>query len=260
VYFVGDEATPRADELTNLSLVHEYVHALQDRNGELLAVQSGSETRSFDQELALWSHFEGEATLHEELVRAFIHDRDPETWLLQRFAARTDGSDGAIARQRHPLEASFATLPYTYGPYWVALEAEPATSTRQLMARRHDWPSAGARPCDDESSASLAPEQHRRAVDTLGAWLVQTYVRRITNDPESARAAARRWRGDWISFYSSDTDARSSLVWQTCWDSADTAREMRELIAAQLRRSAGDRATVASEGQRVTAIVRAEDR
>jgi hypothetical protein len=258
VFFVHDDSTMHAGELAALSLVHEYVHALQDRDGALLAAQNGDQTRSFDQELALWSRFEGEATLYEELVLAFSHDREPETWLMQRFAARSDGSDGSIVRQRRPLEASFATFPYTYGAYWAALEAEPPTSTQQIMARRHDWTPAEAAPCGDEIPSSLEPEHHRRGVDTLGAWLVQTYVRRITNDPERARDAARRWRGDWVSFYSGDTSKPASFVWQSCWDSPDTAREMREIIAAQLRQSAGDRAAVTTDARRVTATVQAE--
>lgn len=256
VSFVHDESTAFADELAVLSVVHEYVHALQDRGGELLAIQNGSGTRSFDQELALWSSVEGEATLHEELVRGFFHDRDPGTWLVARLAARTDGSDGATARQRRPLEASFATFPYTYGAYWAALAAGPPSSTQQIMGKRHEWPPADATPCDDTTPPSLAPDNPRRGRDTLGAWLVQTYVRRRTRDAELARHAARRWRGDWLTFYS----RAPSFVWQTCWDSRETALELRELIAAQLSASAGDRASVTSDGQRVTAIVNADER
>lgn len=256
VYFVHDESTPFAGEVAALSVVHEYVHALQDSQGELLAIQNGSGTRSFDQELTLWSTREGEATLYEELVRAFFHDRDPRTWLVPRLAARTDGSDGAIARQRRPLEASFATFPYTYGAYWAALAAEPPSSTQQIMGKRHEWPPADARPCDDMTPPSLGPDHPRRGGDTLGAWLVQTYVRRRTQDPELARTAARRWHGDWLTFYS----RAPSFVWQTCWDSRETALELRELIAAQLSDSAGDRASVTSDGQRVTAIVLEADR
>jgi hypothetical protein len=259
VFFVADAATLYADEGVALTLMHEYVHALQDRNGELLAVRNARSPRTFDQELTAWSAFEGEATLYEEAVRAFIHDRDPRTWLLERFAARTSGSAGAIARQRRPLEASFATFPYTYGAYWATLEAEPPQSTYQILARRHDWPPAAAQRCEDESPPSLAPNYPRRARDTLGAWLVEAYVRRRSNDPERARAAARSWRGDWLSIYSRSPAADPSIVWQTCWDSAQTALKMRELILAQLRESSGGRALVTTAAHRVPATVRAED-
>jgi hypothetical protein len=259
VFFVADAATPYADESVALTLVHEYVHAIQDRDGELVAVRNARATRTFDQELTAWSAFEGEATLYEEAVRAWIHERDPRTWLLERFAARTSGSEAALARQRRPLEASFATFPYSYGAYWATLEAEPPHSTHQILARRHDWPPATPQRCEDESPPRLAPDHPLRARDTLGAWLVEAYVRRRSSDPERARAAARRWRGDWLSIYSRSQAADPSIIWRTCWDSAQTALEMRDLILAQLRESSGDRALVTAAAHHVTATVRAGD-
>lgn len=259
VFVVDDDATPDAGELAALSVVHEYVHALQDWRGELLAVLNGRESRSFDQELTAWSALEGEATLYEEVVRALLHDRDPQTWLVPRFAARTGGSDAAILRQARPLEASFATFPYTYGAHWVALETEPPVSTHQILGMRHAWPPPNAQRCDDESPPSLAPDYPRRATDTLGAWLVQAYVGRLARDPERARSAARRWRGDWISLYWRAPGTTPSFIWQTCWDSAHTALDMRELFKAQLRESAGHRAWVTNDEHRVTITVRAEE-
>jgi hypothetical protein len=257
VFFVGDDALPYDSEIAVLILVHEYVHAIQDRKGELLRAQSGRDTRSFDQDLTVWSAFEGEATLYEEVVRAFLHDLDPQTWVLERLAARTAASDDAILRQGRPLESSLATFPYSYGAYWAALEATQPVSTQQLLAKRHGWPSADAQRCADESPENLAPEQPRRAEDTLGAWLVQTYVRKQSRDAERARSAARRWRGDWLSLYSRLPDEAWSFVWQTCWDSSETANEMRELISAQLRASPGHLVSVTNDAHRVTATVRA---
>ncbi len=267
VFLVVDDATPYAGELAALSVAHEYVHALQDASGELLAALDGDETRSFDQELTLWGAFEGEAALYEEVVRALLHDRDPRAGLLERFAARTRGTDEAILRQARPLEASFATFPYTYGAYWAALETQQPASTQQILAIRHEWRPSESQRCVDESPTSLAPGYPRRARDTLGAWLVQAYVGRLARDPERARSAARRWRGDWISLYWRALGEAPSFIWQTCWDSAPTALEMRELVEAQLQGSAGDRAWapaarrawVSNHEHRVTLTVRAED-
>lgn len=265
VYFVSDDATGSTDETASatdetarLTLVHEYVHALQDRDGELLAVQRDRDEQTFDRELAAWSAFEGEATLCEELVRGFIHHRVDQSWFLQGFAERTRGTDGAIARQRRPLEASFATFPYTYGAYWAALEATRPLSTYEILARRHDWPTS-VRSCADETPAHLAVGYPRRARDSLGAWLVQVYVRRHTGDAERARAAAQRWRGDWLSVYSRTASSTPSVVWQTCWDSPATAVEMRSLIDAQLRKSTAETVLTTQDAHRVTATVRGAD-
>jgi hypothetical protein len=261
VFFVLDDGSDASDERALSTLVHEYVHALQDEDGELLAAQNGSDARTLDQELAAWSAFEGEAVVYEEAVRALRHERDPRSTLLERFAQRASGSDSAIVRQRRPLTASFAMFPYTYGAYWATLETEKPVSTQQIMARRHGFELAGeATSCADESPETLGPGYPRRTRDTLGAWLVQAYVRRHTGDPERARAAVRNWRGDWLSVYTRAPTGAPGIVWQSCWDSAQTALEMRELIAAQLRESSGDTATVTSEGPRVTATARAAER
>jgi hypothetical protein len=254
VYFVADEAASTSDEPARLTLVHEYVHSLQDRDGELLSAQRGRDQQTFDQELATWSAFEGEATLYEELVRGVIHDRAEPSWLLQRFAEQTRGTDGAVARQRRPLEASFATFPYTYGAYWAVLEVTRPVTTYEILAQRHDWPRS-IQPCADETAARLASGDRHRVRDTLGAWLVQVYVRRVTGDAERARSAAQRWRGDWLSIDSRAPGATPSVVWQTCWDSPETALEMRGLIEAQLRASTGKPVPVTYDALRVTATV-----
>jgi len=261
VYVVTDDAVSTSDESARLMLVHEYVHALQDRDGELLAVQRDRDEQTFDRELATWSAFEGEATLYEELVRGFIHDRAEPGFLLQRFAEQTRGTDGAIARQRRPLEASFATFPYTYGAYWALLETTPPMTTYEILARRHDW-QRSIQPCADETPSHLAAGNRRRVHDSLGAWLVQIYVRRVTGNAERARSAAQHWRGDWLAIYSrapsSTPNATPSIVWQTCWDTQETALRMRELIEAQLRERTGKAAQVTHDALRVTATVHAQ--
>jgi hypothetical protein len=259
IFFVADDPPAYAAEQAALTLVHEYVHAIQDRTGELLRAQTAATTRSFEWELTQWSTFEGEATLYQEVVRAFLHERDPKTWIVERFTTATNGSDSSIIRQGRPLEASFSTFPYSYGAYWATFETSPPSSTQQLLAKRHGWPVRNARDCDDRSPARLGPQQPRRATDTLGAWLMQAYVRRRSGDAERARSAARRWRGDWLSLYLRAPGQAASFIWQTCWDSAATALEMRELIAEQLRESAGPRASVISDAERVTATIGSAD-
>jgi hypothetical protein len=232
------------------------VHALQDARGELRAAQAERKALTFDRQLALWSGFEGEATLYEEVMRALLHERDA-TWVVERIASRTESTDAAIIRQRRPLEASFATFPYVYGALWTAQEAAPPVSTHQILGQRYAWPSPNAQPCDDPIPTSFAAPSAAETRDTLGAWLVQAFVRRVTGDAGRARAAARSWRGDSVARSPLLTGANPSFAWQSCWDSPERARELSELIAGQLQKSAGDRAHVTHTGERVLALVRA---
>ena len=82
VYLVADTPDAYASEPTRLLVGHEYVHALQDARGELLAAQAERKARTFDRQLALWSGFEGEATLYEEVMRALLHERGA-TWVSE---------------------------------------------------------------------------------------------------------------------------------------------------------------------------------
>jgi hypothetical protein len=263
VFFVANDGIPYDGELASFILGHEYIHALQDRDGALTRVLRSRSTRTFERELTLWSALEGEATLFEEVLRAFVHERPPRTWLPPRIARRTSGSDDAIVRQRRPLEAAFATFPYTYGAHFATTEwlahGPPVVvnptglelSNRELLARRHGWPTTEDRRCAEAEAPT--PLEVREA---LGAWLIQTYVQRHTQDAARARAAAMQSRGDWLSIDSRARGAGYGFSWRTCWDSANTALEMRQLIAEQLRETSGGNATVIQEGTEVRASVR----
>jgi hypothetical protein len=262
VFFVVSDAIPYDDALASFVLGHEYVHALQDRDGALAELLRTRQTRTFERELSLWSALEGEATLFEEVLRAFAHERQPRTWLPDRIARRTASSDDAIVRQRRPLEAAFATFPYTYGAHFVTAEwlthgapaiSNPAAfqlSNRELLARRHGWPSAEAELC---VQAEPPPHGVREA---LGAWLIQAYVQRRTRDADRARTAAMKSRGDWLTIDAAAQNSGYGFSWRTCWDSPSTALEMRAMIEEQLRETAGQRATVTHHGAEVLARVR----
>jgi hypothetical protein len=263
VFFVASDAIPYDGELASFVVGHEYIHALQDREGALARVLRSRRLRTFERELTLWSALEGEATLFEEVLRAIVHGRPARTWLPPRIARRTSGSDDAIVRQRRPLEAAFATFPYTYGAHfatteWLAHGAPVVVnptglelSQRELLARRHGWPTTEDRRCA-EAEGPTAIEVR----EALGAWLIQIYVQRRTHDADRARAAAMRSRGDWLFIDSRARGGGYAFSWRTCWDSANTALEMRQLIEEQLRETSGGNATVIQDGAEVTASVR----
>jgi hypothetical protein len=255
VFFVAVAGANYAGEREVSILTHEYVHALQDARGALLAELNARDARSFDQELAAFSAHEGEATLHEDVVRAWLEQREPEARIVERFAARADASDEAIVRQRRPLEAAFATFPYTYGAHFALFETAEPTSTHELLASRHAWP----RPADSRCADTLAPSHPRGTTDSLGAWLVQAFVLRLTRDLERARSVARRWRGDWIFVSTPAPAAAPSFTWQTCWDSAAAALEMRELVSQWQKKSSVRGVSLANTADRLTLTVSPEE-
>lgn len=267
IFIAEREAIPSDGELAWLILAHEYVHTLQNRKGELRQALRSRHERSFDQELALFAGFEGEAMLYEQILRALHHGQRPRRWALERFEGETGWSDDAVLGQSRLLESSFGTFPYSYGAYWAArrwLDAPEARldrrsipqTTYEFLARRHGW--------DLEQTALPWPACLRRSVpgdvrvkeQALGAWLIQAFVRKQTHDANQARSIASDLRGDSLSVYAEDRAADFSFVWRSAWASPSAARTMSRLLEAQLRASAqeGDEVSVRVQNGALVAV------
>jgi len=261
------ESESGANEQAVFTLAHEYVHALQDREHALRDSLVTRGQRTFDEELAIFSLWEGQAALYEEVLRALVRGQAPASWARARFASITALNDEAIVRQRRPLGASFASFPYTYGANWAAsrwlgsgesgLGGTPAASTREIMATRYGWPAAVERACPEARPESLEAVWTRGASDSLGAWILQTYVRLHTKDAARAQLAARNFRGDRIVIYAAAAREEPGFVWRTCWSSPESAVEMSALIEAQLRQHAlgGGTLSVTVHANDVIAVV-----
>lgn len=272
ILVVERDAIRTDGELAWLILGHEYVHALQNRKHELERALGTRHERSFDRELALFAGVEGEAALFEQVLRALHHGKQPERWALDRFEAETRSSDDAVLGQSRVLESSFGTFPYSYGAYGAArrwidapdarldLGSVPA-STYELLARRYDWAledtvrAARAWPaCADGRPPVLGRVPVK---ESLGAWLIQAFVRKQTRDAEQARSVASALRGDSLAVYAAGGSDHFSFVWRTAWASPGAAHTMGDLVEARLRASepgGGDMA-VRAEGDALVAIV-----
>jgi hypothetical protein len=262
VLFVQNEAVPTNGELAWLVLGHEFVHALQDRDGALLTVLRSRSERSYDRDLALWSSIEGEAALYEEIMRGLLHGLAPSQWVPPRFEARTASTDASVEGQTRVLESSFGTFPYTYGASFATrswlkrgtfLRDEPTLpnfSTRQIMASRHGWRDTA----DDGCGPSITNDRGRAGTsfpaDALGAWIVQAYVQRRTRDFDRARRAARDFRGDALVAHRGSGGELRESIWRTCWSSGEVAGELSHIFSAQLGAAA-----VRVEGSTVVATL-----
>jgi hypothetical protein len=264
VLFVDQEGMPNDRLLGTFILGHEFVHAIQDRDSRLKRVLSSRDQRTFDEELSVWSAIEGEAALYEEVLRSLDYQRLPRDWVPPRFRARTDSSDSDAARERRVLDSAFGSFPYTYGAHWATTEwlagrsllgsAVPVVSTHSVMAARHGWPAAETA-CAERGLASLSPSLRLKARESLGAWLVQAFVRRVTSDAALAHGAARDLRGDWLWVYSTERDASFAFAWKTCWESAGSASRMREVLRKRLESQHRSSVAVESNGSEVVAVL-----
>jgi hypothetical protein len=276
ILIVRRAAVPTDGELAWLVLAHEYVHALQNRRGALERALRSRQERSFDRDLALFAAFEGEAALYEQILRALHHGQRPERWVLPRFEAETGASDDAVLGQSRLLESSFGSFPYSYGAHWAARRwlAAPSerlesrfvpASTYEFLARRHDWAPQRAATHEPRRVASAWPAcaARRRSLpghvrapeESVGAWLIQAFVRKQTRSVRSARSVASAARGDSLCVYAGRSDT-PSFVWRTLWATPSAAQTMSSLLEGQLGASThAARFAVRGDGRAVVAVV-----
>jgi hypothetical protein len=266
IWAFSSEAVASDADAAGFLLLHEYIHALQDAGGGLAHALETRRARTFDADLALYSAVEGEATFYEEAVRAIYYGRRIGDWVPPRLALRTRASDEAIVRQRFPLVASFAMFPYTYGANWAArglldrgvshwLRAQAdVLSTREVMADRHGWESRPSTPCL-EGDATRHDLGRRTGTNSLGAWLMQAYVRKHTRDGELAQRAARDLRGDVLTTYAEHGGERRGFVWVTCFGSEESASALHDVLGSVFAAKTGTVFELVRRGRDVVASV-----
>ena len=128
-------------------LVHEMVHALQDREVDLTQFKT-TFGKSDDSSLAARSVTEGEARMHETRYRASVLGLDPAAvdW-ARRFDNAVAVDEKYLLMQPSPLTATSMAFPYEWGARYVynrwALDSmsgvhglflAPPVTTRVLMA------------------------------------------------------------------------------------------------------------------------------
>src|SRR5882724_7519959 len=100
-------------------LVHEMVHALQDREVDLHQYKS-TFSRTRDMSLAADSIIEGEARMQETRYRASVLGLDPSQvdW-MRRFDNTVAADQAFLLMQPSPLTASGGAFPYEWGARYV---------------------------------------------------------------------------------------------------------------------------------------------
>ncbi len=221
--WVIDHGEATDEDRASVVLVHEFVHALQDREVNLTAFWEEHAT-STDAVLAVRAVIEGEAELHETRYAASQLGLDPRG---VDFRAHFEGARRLAAdylrQQASPYPAGNGSFPYRYGGRYMnfawekgghdevlARFASPPRNSHALMASVLEPLAEEVTPVD--LPAVLPPAEWLPESEVaLGAWGVWLALRHAPI--ELADAAAQGWRGDSLAVYSRAT-TQTLLVWQ----------------------------------------------
>jgi hypothetical protein len=234
------------DPLSSDALVlHELIHALQDRDHSLGAFALQYQTDS-DGNLRGQSVVEGEAQFHEQRLYAALTGVDAASvdWPAE-LATQREASERQLFEESDLYSASLLRVPYAHGCEYAArvwseggpvalrgLLDAPPRDMRQILALL--WGDAEAQPASSTVAPSaLGAGAQLEAWSTLGAWGVYLFFRPRLDSVEAARELALAWRGDRVEAYSlsgSEAAGRWSI------DFADGGAATRALAAAGSQR------------------------
>ena len=220
-----------------LTLLHEFVHALQARDRSLADLNVEA-TATYDAYLAALSVAEGEATMLESFVEAAQSGllRDPD---YRRYYTSWLPSAEEFFAEQSPLLVSPRYFPYSYGARYVfdvlGAEGRPGVRERFRAPPASVLPmllnEAGLVEIQPESLAELTepappPGFEPHAVDQFGPWVFGKFLERVL--PEAAELSlASHWRGDRFLAWSSDAEGVAA-VWTIRLDTEAAARALFE--------------------------------
>jgi len=236
-----DHGEPADDELSNLILLHELVHALQDAEHDLLHWPD-DEPLTFDSALARRTVVEGEASFYEAraavpFLGLDIADVDFEMAMQQRLDRTLEGAFEAELL----LSNSFVTVTYGMGalvsfhawqeggpsgiePLW---QAPPRTMQRVMSAIfGQNTPVDAGIDIPAPDIADLEPY----ADEVLGAWGLNLTLGQAAKTHDSVPLALT-WRGDRFSVYT-DTNESTFALWQLELESPEAAQKLDEFFAS----------------------------
>ncbi len=252
----GQKLTPREE----LSLVHEYVHALQDQHfnlGGRLKEAKGNGERS----LTLRSLSEGDATLFMGLYGQKY--MTPE----QRNAA-TNGDQAGVPSQQGmqsapPVLEWQLLFPYLRGMAFtmslykkdgvVEIQrafANPPTTSEQILHVQKYWANEGPQTVDPPDLAPVLGEGwskwHEDSMGEFGLWC---YLRGGLSDELSFKASDG-WGGDRLALYR-NAEGKHALVLATSWDAPQEAEQFFAALGELYKAKKSVNAT-SQDGQRFT--------
>lgn len=208
-------------------LLHEMVHALQDREVDLSQFRT-TFAKNDDSSLAVRSISEGEARMHETRYRASVLGLDPaEVDWMRRFESAVALDTQYLLMEPSPLTATWMAFPYEWGARYVynrwavdgmagvhGLFLAPPVTTRVLMASVVSDVAPEPAP---ELPPLPPPPLGWTAVDSgvLGAWGLFLAMTEGASGvvPSDLQALALNWRADGVGIYEGP-DGAMAVVWR----------------------------------------------
>jgi hypothetical protein len=227
-------------------LIHEMIHALQDREVDLAQLHATFETTP-DSRLAVRSITEGEARLHETRYRASALGLDPAQvdW-TRRFENAVDRDEQQLPKEPSPLTATSRAFPYEWGAHyvynrWVAggmsgvhgLFVAPPLTTRVLMASADVDVDVDPEPAPERPDQPTPPPGWTVVGgDVLGGWALFLVLTKSTPDVATAaiEELALAWRSDGIGIFEGPAGA-TAVVWRIDLGDPGVATQVAALLA-----------------------------
>jgi hypothetical protein len=213
-----DRGQARNDLDSDVLLFHELVHALQDAEYDLNALDDEFAT-STDAALSWRSLVEGQATWYQYRVAAAMLGYDTANFDFHRlFEDLRHELVGTAQEDESPYIASFGTFPYAYGTnlmyeawradgagFETALFGDPPLTTIEVMRRSLGVDEPAVTPptfSDPVPTEDFTLLEH----DSFGAWMLNLCF-------HEKGLSEVRWLGDHIWIYTA-ADGSAAWLWQ----------------------------------------------
>jgi len=242
--FIIDHGDSFDAEAVSPVLVHEFVHALQDRDLGLSAFQA--QANSLDESWTYSAMIEGEAMLHTRRYAAAMLGLDSaEVDWTAHFQNALVHDEQRLLGEASPYLASYKYFPYEWGGRymyftWLAggMDAVlgrfsmPPEMTHTLLASTTDAVGSDITPSDPTLPAPPPEWTQIGGPWTLGAWGTHLAFEKAATPLDSVRNIALAWRGDALGIYTSrEVPAHSAVLWRLEFKDESTAIEAK--LAAQ---------------------------
>jgi hypothetical protein len=238
----------RGEPLNNVDAVgvlgHEFVHALQDGEHDLLSFGDELNITS-DASLAVSSVVEGEATLYQLLMMSAYAGVAPHRINYDAlFDFVIDNADESAVVAGSPLVTASSIFPYTYGAQYMseswrrggdaaldALYSNPPTSTHEIMFGVNATSpvpieSPGAMPAPIDGYTFVAD-------DVAGAWVIYGLlaVQGLAEPGAALRELISGWRGDRFWLYErQDAGGEVAALWTVRFDDESHAAAFADMM------------------------------
>jgi hypothetical protein len=231
-------------------LVHEYVHALQDRAGRLDRPDGGD----FDGDLTRAALVEGEAELVQDFAALELLGRhEGQVPWARVFGQSLAQAELAADRDPLPIESAQAYFAYPFGSFFFhgaraahgpmgfdqGWAAAPR-STREIMAGFDSGGPGGGAAVEDlgaDSEPVLPPDLVPIAADRMGSFILRVFLDTLRVGPGGARlsppakaAAGAELRGDHLAVFHNPAGNRMVVSWRMRFSHPDVAADLASTI------------------------------